>query len=617
MSKLIKWSTVIAFAAGLASCGGATDPSVEQQQLSQNNQGATDKNDDKSDRASKFKTATPIKHLVVIFQENVSFDHYFATYPVADNGMGENAFTALPNTPTANTLSTPLDPTNNFAALSSLDLLNKNPNGPMGSGATGNSPNAQNPFRLTPLQGATADQDHDYTPEQQAFDNSLMDLFPEFTGVGSNTPPQDTTPPLNTSALTMGYYDGNTVTALWYYAQHFAMSDNSFETVFGPSTVGALNLISGQTNGVIKSNADKKDLSGEVSNDGDGGATVTGDPQPLGDVCSSRDQVQMGGENVGDLLNKEKISWGFFQGGFDLTQTNENGTTGCSRKSTSPTTQSLKVDYIPHHQPFQYYASTQNLSHARPSSISAIGYSFQDGDSKAEPANHQYDIHDFFDALAEGNFPAVSFLKAPGYQDGHAGYSSPQDEQTFLVKTINTIEQTPEWSSTAILILWDDSDGWYDHQMSPITNPSTNTQTASNVTMNMTAVTGNPDALNGNGLCNSSAMQQGGATPATPLLGNGKYPAQGRCGYGPRLPFLVISPYAKANYIDHTLTDQTSPLRFIEDNWLKKKRIAGSFDKLAGDLTGASSVFSFDGGVNGPLFLDPATGNIVDCPTCY
>ena len=53
-----------------------------------------------------------------------------------------------------------------------------------------------------------------------------------------------------TTGLVMGYYDGNTVTALWNYAQHFAMSDNSYSTKFGPSTVGALNLIAGQTNGV-------------------------------------------------------------------------------------------------------------------------------------------------------------------------------------------------------------------------------------------------------------------------------------------------------------------------------------------------------------------------------
>jgi phospholipase C len=70
------------------------------------------------------------------------------------------------------------------------------------------------------------------------------------------------------------------------------------------------------------------------------------------------------------------------------------------------------------------------------------------------------------------NFPAVVFLKAPGYQDAHAGYSDPLDEQTFVVQTINFLMTTPEWKNTAVIINYDDSDGWYDHQMSPIVNQS-------------------------------------------------------------------------------------------------------------------------------------------------
>ena len=146
------------------------------------------------------------------------------------------------------------------------------------------------------------------------------------------------------------------------------------------------------------------------------GIPFIGDPQPTGDTCTTRDNVKMvTGKNIGDLLNAKGISWGFFQGGFDLTVTNPDGSTGCNRTHTSTVTGTKKVDYIPHHQPFQYYASTANLNHTRPSSVAAIGGS--------DAANHQYDIHDFFDALARGNFPAVSILKAPGYLDGHPGYS--------------------------------------------------------------------------------------------------------------------------------------------------------------------------------------------------
>ena len=74
-----------------------------------------------------------------------------------------------------------------------------------------------------------------------------MDLFPKYTGVAGS----GGTGAFNTTGLVLGYYDGNTATALWNYAQHFALNDNSYSSQFGPSTVGAINLVSGQTNGAI------------------------------------------------------------------------------------------------------------------------------------------------------------------------------------------------------------------------------------------------------------------------------------------------------------------------------------------------------------------------------
>ncbi len=73
----------------------------------------------------------------------------------------------------------------------------------------------------------------------------------------------------------------------------------------------------------------------------------------------------------------------------------------------------------------------------------------------------------------QGNFPAVSFLKAPAYQDGHAGYSDPLDEQTLRRQTRQLPGTAAELESTAVVIMYDDSDGWYDHQMGPIVNQST------------------------------------------------------------------------------------------------------------------------------------------------
>ncbi len=92
----------------------------------------------------------------------------------------------------------------------------------------------------------TCDQNHSYTPEQEAMDHGLMDKYPESTGTGSS-PASPCNDYGKGTGVVMGYFDGNTVTALWNYAQHFAMSDNSYGTMFGPSTVGALNLIAGTT----------------------------------------------------------------------------------------------------------------------------------------------------------------------------------------------------------------------------------------------------------------------------------------------------------------------------------------------------------------------------------
>ena len=506
--------------------------------------------------ADGFDRATPIKHLVVIFQENISFDHYFGTYPNAFNKPGEPTFHAKADTPTVNGFSP--------ALLSSNPNLNPR-----------NLDGATNPFRLDRSEAVTSDQDHDYMAEQQAFDMGAMDLFPLF--VGTPGPPPVGGGIRSTTGLNLGYFDGNTVTALWNYAQHFAMSDNSYSTTFGPSTPGALNLISGQTNGATAT----LNGTGDEVDGGNGTLSVIGDPDPIGDVCSNptRNQVTMGGKNIGDLLSAANVTWGSFMGGFNLSTINPNGTTGCSRSSTglSGTTK----DYIPHHAWFQYYASTANPSHTRPASIAEIGH---DG-----PANHQYDLEDFFAAVKAGHFPAVSFLKAQAYQDGHAGYSNPLDEQHLLVKLINFLQSQEEWKHTAVVIMYDDSDGWYDHQLGPIVNQSQ----------------GSADALTAPGFCGDAAT-----TLALPgYNGSGNPHALGRCGYGPRQPLLVISPWARRNFVDHSVTDQTSVLRFIEDNWLNGQRIVGSFDSIANSIT---QMFSFkrngDDDQREPLILDPTFG---------
>lgn len=482
-------------------------------------------------------TASPIQHIVIIFGENISFDHYYGTYPNATNPAGEPTFSPAANTPTVNGL---------VGA-----LLTANPNA---INTAANGAGAVNPFRLDRTQALTADQNHADLPEQEAVDHGLMDAFPH--SVGTAGPPPTGAAVVSTTGLDMGYYDGNTVTALWNYAQKYSLADNAYGSTYGPSSPGAINLISGQTNGISPSNiVNGQSNSYEVA-DGNGNYTLVGDADPIGDVCSSstRNQVQMSGKNIGDLLNAAGLTWGWFQGGFNLSLVNPNGTTGCSRSTASPFVTGLtSADYVPHHAPFQYYASTSNPKHTRPTSVASIG---QAGDA----GNHNYDVNDFFAAVRAGNFPAVSFLKAPAIGDAHPGNSDPLDEQQFVVNTINFLEERPEWANTLVVIFYDDSDGWYDHQLAPVVSQSVSPA----------------DALSGPGACGWAANALPGVFSAS---------VQGRCGYGPRIPMTVISPYAKANFVDHSIHDHASIIHFIEDNWLGGTRIGqGSFDAMSNSI---------------------------------
>jgi phospholipase C len=492
--------------------------------------------------ANTTTTTTPIKHLVVIYPENIAFDHYFATYPNAENLPGEPHFSALLNTPSINGLT--------------IGLLN-------------NNTNLINPFRLDREDSkivAICDNDHEYSAIQKAYNGGLLN---KFVGNIYNSTSKSCNP-----NQPMGFFDGNTVTGLWNYAQHFAMSDNFYSTNFGASLAGHINLISGQTHGVIP-----EDIKDNVSN-----GTLIGDPDATFDDCSVDQTISFTGKNIGNLLNEKGVTWGWFQGGFKptsriATDNDHNssavvvGKAVCSSAHVNIAGENI-TDYVVHHEPFQYYESTSNLHHLPPTSVEMIG--------STDQANHQYDLSDFWDAAENGNLPAVSFLKPSQYQTGHPGASDPLDEQIFIINTINRLQQLPEWNDTTIIIAYDDSGGWYDHVMPPIVSQSNDPAY---------------DALLGPiGLC--------GHAPS------GAY--QDRCGYGGRLPMLVVSPWAKMNYVDHQITDQASILRFIEDNWQLGRIGDQSFDEKAGSILG---MFNFTNGHYAErVFLDPANGTLSSLP---
>ncbi|MBV9449710.1 MAG: alkaline phosphatase family protein [Streptosporangiaceae bacterium] len=554
-----------------------------------------------SGAGARSSTATPIQHLVVIFDENVSFDHYFGTYPYAANRSGENPFHASSGTPTVNGLYN--------------DVTASGPTGPL---LTSN-PNKSNPLRLGPQDPMTCDQDHGYTSEQSAADHGAEDLYVQNTGhsvtlaqclagLSDNGSAEPVPAGASSNYAVLDYYDGNTVTALWNYAQHYAMSDNAYGTNYGPSTPGAFNVTSAQTYGAIcgptsatindsacaapaglnTSSPTSSDIkAGSAQSAGTG--TTYSDADPTYDICtylpssdggdgrSPASTLTMGGNNIGTELTSANVTWGWFEGGFDNGFVPGHGTPPTTAQVCAQQHKnvggSTVTDYIPHHEPFEYYASTANPMHLPPTSVAAIGHTDQ--------ANHQYDLADFWASADSGNLPAVSFLKAAAYQDGHAGYSDPADEQTFLASTINHLESLPTWRSTAVVVTYDDSDGWYDHVLGPV------------ITQSQTSL----DTLTGTGQCGSQVSK-------VPVNSAGQ-PEQGKCGVGPRLPFLVISPWAKRNYVDNAMIDQSAVVKFIEQNWGVPAMGNGAADDAGGSI---NSLFNFRGPFNSALFLDPATG---------
>ena len=150
-----------------------------------------------------------------------------------------------------------------------------------------------------------------------------------------------------------------------------------------------------------------------------------------------------------------------------------------------------------------------------------------------------------------------------------------------------------------MFVNYDDSDGWYDHVYSGVTNPSPSI--ADNLTSTVTGkiTTTHPTS----GKC--------GSPQARPLAGQ-----QGRCGFGPRLPMIAISPCAASDAVDHNLSDQASIINFIEYNW-NLPGIPGSFDQalkstdategIPFDLAG---MFDFSNCDQPALPLDPTTGQI-------
>ena len=205
------------------------------------------------------------------------------------------------------------------------------------------------------------------------------------------------------------------------------------------------------------------------------------------------------------------------------------------------------------------------------------------GGGTADPANHAYDLNDFYAAVKAGNYPAVSYIKIAAFQDAHPGNSDPLDEQTGVVTLINFLQQQPDWKNTAVIITYDDSDGWYDHAMPrPQARPRS-----------PRPIVERPRHVRHRGAtarrCQRSACDGS-------LRSRHAHPVHGD---------LALTP---SRTMSATSISQASVVRFIEDNWLQGERLGGgSFDASAGSIV---DMFDFNRAATTELILDPTLGTV-------
>ena len=437
-------------------------------------------------------THSPIKHTIILYQENISFDHYFGTYGHGSNGI-----------PAGSTL-THTDGVQTWGPYAPTQL----------SGAT---------------QSRTCDVDHNYSNMIRMVDHGAMDQFLQFgndkivtnpSSSSSTTCPKFETiaaPGNGLTALANGYYTGTSgdpnapLQNYWRLASQYTLADNFFQGVYGPSTPGAQWLVAATNN-------------------------TAGDPNPIGDKCldypagiSPQDIPNLGVE-----ATAAGTSWAWFQGGFG----------SCSTPN---------VDgYSAHHDPFQYFTSTADLNHT---------WAYDPRMDYPQANRHQRDLSLLYAALAGSpsvSLPAISWVKAPQLEDGHPGYSGPALEDAFVGDLVARLQASDYWKNTALIIAFDETGGWWDHVAPPDQ--------------------GGPFANWVNGQPNLSGCQYPGIPGAL----------CGEAGFGPRMPVLIVSRFARQGFIDHDLLNTASLDRWVEWNHrLPALGVWGDRDVTAGNLTGA------------------------------
>jgi phospholipase C len=385
-----------------------------------------------------------IKHVVVIMQENRSFDSYFGTYPGADGISMRNGIpiVCIPDPSTKSCLRPVHDPN---------DLNHGGPHGP------GNA--------IADVDGGRMD---GFIREVLGAATCKLDPFDPVCVPGG-------TPDV------VGYHDYHEIPNYWTYAKDFVLQDRMFEPTASWSLPAHLFMVSAWSAFCKK----RGDAMGCV-NDSSEPARPPGYPakwfrKPPPDYAWT---------DLTYLLHKAKVSWAYYV--FAGTQPD----CGDDEMTCKPLEQNAETPGIWNPLPyFDTVKQDRQLSNIRK-------------------------IADFYKAAAAGTLPSVSWIVPNGKVSEHPpGLVSAG--QAYVTRLINTIMRSPDWSSTAIFLAWDDWGGFYDH-----------------------------------------------VTP----------PRVDQNGYGLRVPALVISPYARKGYIDHQTLSFDAYLKFIEDVFLKGKRIDPATD---------------------------------------
>lgn len=355
-------------------------------------------------QVEKLKTASPVKHLIVVVMQNHSFDNLFGKFPGDVDGI-------QPGVP----------------GYTEVDA----------SGAS------HTPILLTDDFG---DMPHGRNVYLQDYNNGAMDKFIVSEG----------------TANALGFYDDSNpgVALLWSTTKQFALADKFFASAMATAPANPLFMVA---------SGDNDNPDSVLPNFGPCNTTSNG-----GTIAPPYTFT-----NVGDQLTTAGVPWGWFQEDF--------GQCG---------------DYVPQENPFQFFTST----HSSPNVTDYLNFK----------ANLDVD-----------QIPAVSFIQIGPAKDTHPGSGSGSlaTGLGWLNTFIQHVQSTPEWSNTAIIVLWDEGGGFWDHVPPP---------------------------------------------------------QVGSQGYGFRVPMLVISPFAKKGYVSHVVMDDTSVLKFIHWNWGVSS--LGGIEDQAGDI---------------------------------